>query len=107
MWADISERRFKEDITSFDGGLAEVLRIWPCRYKFNGQANITANGRHYVGLIADEVEDIFLICYGRWTCRSACAMARSSRKRSPPLRDHVVLCAGQCGKRAGGLRRTT
>jgi predicted acyltransferase (DUF342 family) len=59
MWLDInSDERTKKDIVDFDKGLAEVMRMRPVRYRFNGTAGMKDDGRVYCGMIAQEVEPV-------------------------------------------------
>jgi hypothetical protein len=59
MWADYSERRVKKNIEDYSSGLDEICKLKPRRYQFNDEGPGIDDGRSYIGLIADEVEDIF------------------------------------------------
>lgn len=57
-WATFSDRRLKKNVSKFKGGLEEVLSINPVTYQYNGKGNITDTESVYVGVIAQELQEI-------------------------------------------------
>lgn len=57
-WGMFSDRKLKTNINPFKGGLAEVLRINPVTYNYNGKANILDTETEHVGIIAQEMQQI-------------------------------------------------
>lgn len=57
-WAATSDARSKQDITAFKDGLNHILRLNPVQYKYNGKFGTPINGTKYIGLIAQEVQEI-------------------------------------------------
>jgi hypothetical protein len=57
-WKDFSDERVKKDVKDFRQGLAELKRLRPVAYKFNGLAGTQDNGKEYVGVIAQELEKV-------------------------------------------------
>ena len=57
-WAFTSDARVKEDIRDLDAGLAELRRVRPVRYRYNGRAGTQA-GLERVGVLGQEIEQIF------------------------------------------------
>jgi hypothetical protein len=67
-WTAPSDARIKTVIGDYGGGLAEVLRLEPIVYVYNGNdappdgpsphAQVAASGKPFVGLVAQEVETI-------------------------------------------------
>ena len=55
VWADISDARVKKDVADYTGGLAELRRLTPVSYLFNGLGGTPDDGRRYYGLIAQDV----------------------------------------------------
>lgn len=58
-WTDAaSDRRLKKNIHEFSDGLETVLKLNPVWYQFNEQLADYDNGKEYVGLIAQEVQEV-------------------------------------------------
>lgn len=57
-WAFTSDARVKENVRDLDVGLAELLRVRPVRYRYNGLADTQA-GLERVGVLGQEIEAIF------------------------------------------------
>jgi hypothetical protein len=57
-WAFTSDARVKEDVRDLDVGLAELRRVRPVRYRYNGRAGTQA-GLERVGVLGQEIEAIF------------------------------------------------
>jgi hypothetical protein len=57
-WAFNSDARVKEGIRDLDAGLAELRRVRPVRYRYNGRAGTQA-GLERVGVLGQEIEEIF------------------------------------------------
>jgi hypothetical protein len=53
-----SDRRVKKDIEDYRGGLAELERVRPVTFKYNGLAGTETSNKEYVGVIAQELEEI-------------------------------------------------
>ena len=69
-WAFTSDVRVKENIRDLDVGLAQLRRVRPVRYRYNGRAGTRA-GLEGVGILAQEIEAIFPETIERVTTPSA------------------------------------
>ncbi len=56
-WASFSDKRMKQDIRSYQQGLAEVIKINPVRYRYNNLSGHDTQ-KEYVGVIAQELQEI-------------------------------------------------
>ena len=56
-WLTFSDSRLKRKIEDFTPGLAEIVRLRPVSFEYNGKANLPTD-RRFVGLVADEVEAV-------------------------------------------------
>lgn len=66
-WATASDNRLKRDIKPFSDGLSVLKKINPVWFKYNGLANISNNGKEYVGIIAQEMKLIAPYTIGTFT----------------------------------------
>lgn len=57
-WAVFSDKRIKQDIRPFTDGLAQVLKINPVFFKYNGKGGISASTEDEVGIIAQEMREV-------------------------------------------------
>ena len=57
-WGSTSDRRVKKEIRPFNEGLQKLLLFDPVYYKFNGKGGTIDNGRDYIGLIAQDVQEV-------------------------------------------------
>jgi hypothetical protein len=57
-WAATSDDRVKRDVVPYQAGLAEVLRLDPIRYRYNGMGGTTDDGRNFVGLSAQATRHV-------------------------------------------------
>jgi len=57
-WAGTSDKRAKKNINQYDKGLAEVLKINPVTYNYNGKAGIEDTETTFVGMLAQEFAEI-------------------------------------------------
>jgi endosialidase-like protein len=57
-WASTSDRRVKKEIRPFNEGLEKLLLFDPVYYKFNGKGGTTDSGKDYIGLIAQDVQEV-------------------------------------------------
>jgi hypothetical protein len=57
-WQTFSDRRLKKDIKPFNDGLSTLLQINPVSFKYNGLGGYQANGKDYIGVIAQEVKPV-------------------------------------------------
>ncbi|WP_395061557.1 tail fiber domain-containing protein [Flavobacterium sp.] len=57
-WAAFSDIRVKKNILDYSKGLSEILKIRPVTFEYNGKAANKADGKVYVGVIAQEIEKI-------------------------------------------------
>ena len=53
-----SDRRLKDNVRNFKLGLEEVLAMNPVSFQYNGQGGTSATDRPFVGLIAQELQEI-------------------------------------------------
>jgi hypothetical protein len=58
-WSGTSDSRVKKDVQDFRAGLAELERIHPKSFRYNGLAGTVDDGKQYVGVIAQDLEQIF------------------------------------------------
>ena len=58
VWATASDKRLKKDVKPFTDGLAQVMAINPVTFKYNGQGGLKADGKDYVGVIAQEIQQV-------------------------------------------------
>jgi hypothetical protein len=56
-WATFSDRRVKQDITSFSDGLSVLKSIRPVTFRYNGKLGYPTE-KTYVGVIAQEVQSV-------------------------------------------------
>lgn len=57
-WAATSDRRTKKEINPFTDGLTILTQINPVTFKYNGLYNTADDGQSYVGIIAQEVQEV-------------------------------------------------
>lgn len=57
-WSVPSDRRLKKDIAAFTDGLDILTKINPVSFRYNGAGSIPDDGKQYVGIIAQEVQQI-------------------------------------------------
>jgi hypothetical protein len=58
VWSTASDRRLKKDVKPFSDGLDKILAINPVTFKYNGEGGIKADGKDYVGVIAQEIQQV-------------------------------------------------
>jgi endosialidase-like protein len=57
-WASTSDQRVKKEVKEFHPGLAQLLKVRPVLFKYNGLAGTADDGKEYVGVIAQELEKV-------------------------------------------------
>lgn len=57
-WQIASDARLKEDVRDLEAGLAELRRVRPVRFRYNGRAGTPA-GLAGVGVLGQEIETVF------------------------------------------------
>jgi len=57
-WEVVSDKRLKKDIKKYKRGLDEILDLNPVSYKYNGKGGISDTKTEFVGLIAQEYQEI-------------------------------------------------
>lgn len=57
-WATASDKRLKKEIKPYTDGLETVLAINPVTFKYNGQGGMVDDGKEYVGVIAQEMQEV-------------------------------------------------
>lgn len=57
-WTATSDRRVKKDVRDLNQGLAELLKVRPIRFKYNGLGGTTDDGKEFVGVIAQDLEKV-------------------------------------------------
>jgi hypothetical protein len=57
-WQATSDERVKKNVKPYKLGLAELLRVQPVSYQYNGLGGTFDGGREYVGVIAQQLEKI-------------------------------------------------
>ena len=63
-WTAISDQRVKRDVKDFHGGLSELLRVRPVSYKYNGLGGTVDDGKEHVGVLAQDLENVFPVMVG-------------------------------------------
>ncbi len=58
MWSTFSDERVKKDVKSFEQGLAQLKRVRPVSFKYNGLGGTADDGKEHVGVIAQELEKV-------------------------------------------------
>ena len=58
VWADSSDIRTKDNVADYTRGLDAVLQLRPVSFQHNGRGGTVADGRTFVGLIANEALDV-------------------------------------------------
>ena len=57
-WTIASDQRLKKEIVPFSDGLSVLTKINPVWYRYNGKAGLPDDGKKYVGIIAQEMQQI-------------------------------------------------
>ncbi|RYF91718.1 MAG: hypothetical protein EOO03_00700 [Chitinophagaceae bacterium] len=57
-WATYSDARVKKNVTNYTAGLAEILAIRPVSFQYNDLSGYTDVTTQFVGVIAQEIENI-------------------------------------------------
>ena len=57
-WTVASDERIKTDIRPFTDGLNTILGINPVLYKYNGKGGFIADGKDYIGVIAQDIQKV-------------------------------------------------
>lgn len=57
-WSTPSDARVKKNVQNYSKGLKEILAIRPVTFQYNGKADYKADGKTYVGVIAQEIEKV-------------------------------------------------
>ena len=96
-WDTWSDARVKKDVVTFRKGLAELLKIRPVNYKFNGLGGTSDNGKEYVGVIAQELEKVLpaMITSRRQKLRPADKEEIDLRVLDPSAFTYVLINAVQ------------
>jgi hypothetical protein len=58
-WSSTSDARVKNVIGSYSRGLNDILQINPVYFTYNGKGGHAADGKEYIGVIAQEIEPVF------------------------------------------------
>ena len=67
VWATASDKQLKKEVKPFKDGLQQVLAINPVTFKYNGQGGLKADGKEYVGVIAQEMQQVAPYTVGNFT----------------------------------------
>jgi len=57
-WSTFSDVRMKKNISQFDDGLNVINQLNPVGFEYNGSGGYKDDGKHYVGVIAQEIQKI-------------------------------------------------
>ncbi len=57
-WAVFSDRRLKKNVNSYSEGLEVLNKIKPVTFQYNGKADIADTDSRYVGVIAQDMQEI-------------------------------------------------
>jgi hypothetical protein len=66
-WTVASDRRLKKDISDFTDGLALIKQIKPVWFSYNGAAGAQTGEKRFVGIIAQEMQQIAPYTIGSFT----------------------------------------
>jgi len=58
MWGTASDKRLKDNVQDYPRGLAEVMKIRPVTFTYNGKAGIEDTDKVQTGIIAQEFQEI-------------------------------------------------
>ena len=58
FWSTFSDERVKQNVQNYTLGLNEVLAIRPVSFQYNGKGLDKADGKTYIGILAQEIEKI-------------------------------------------------
>lgn len=58
-WANLSDARVKEVDAPYKSGLAEILKVRPVVFRYNGKGGTINDGKRNVGVIAQEIREVF------------------------------------------------
>ena len=58
LWTVFSDRRIKKNVTPYKKGIEHILKINPVSYQYTEKSNLTDLDRTYVGVIAQEIEEV-------------------------------------------------
>ncbi len=92
-WAVLSDRRLKKNIKEFTGGLKEVLQINPVSFQYNGVAGVKDTETTFVGLIAQDVEDVapYMVSRVKRTTESRINTERNADYQSESVKEQEFL----------------
>ena len=57
-WSALSDRRLKKNVRPFTDGLSKLMSLNPVSFQYNGLAGAPENGKAYIGMIAQDLENI-------------------------------------------------
>jgi len=57
-WTIASDARIKTDIRPFNDSLSVIEGINPVLYKYNGKGGFAADGKDYIGVIAQDIDKV-------------------------------------------------
>lgn len=66
-WVGASDKALKRDINKYEGGLDEILQIKPVTFKYNGKGGIETGDKEFVGVIAQDYQEIVPQQVGKFT----------------------------------------
>ena len=58
FWSVFSDARVKQNVQNYTLGLKEILAIRPVSFQYNGKGLDKADGKTYIGILAQEIEKI-------------------------------------------------
>lgn len=58
VWSTPSDKRLKKDVKPFEDGLKQVLAIEPVFFKYNGEGGLKADGKEYIGVLAQDIQKV-------------------------------------------------
>ena len=58
-WDILSDRRIKQDINPFTDSLEQLKKVTPVKYRYNGKAGTADTDTEQVGIIAQELREVF------------------------------------------------
>ena len=57
-WSTFSDERIKKNVTAFADGVDVLMAINPVRFEYNGLGGYEDDGKEYIGVLAQEVEQV-------------------------------------------------
>jgi hypothetical protein len=106
-WAATSDVRVKKDVKDFRPGLAELKRIRPVSYKYNGLGKTQDDGNEFVGVIAQELEKVLpsMVTSHKGKLRPGDSKETDIEHVDPSAFTYVLINAFRNSKRSSSVKK--